>query len=202
MALRWTPDGQRRLAMTEGRPMAEGTPMVEGRAMGARRTTPYPLGPKGYPVDGGGRRVCGSKCADGIHFCGCIRVNRYSGRCMKHGGRSPHGPAHPSFRTGAYSRYLPGRMMPSYKQRLAEESLSLRHDIALLGARIDDLLTRVDTGESGKLWTDLRALGRSLVASRDAGNYAQVGVQMTALLTLIERGAAEHHLWAEIITLS
>src|SRR5215813_8022692 len=75
--------------------------------------------------------------------------------CHIHGGKTPAGIAAPRFKHGRYSKYLPTRMLPSYRKALQDQSLTIFGEIALLQARIDDLLQRVDTGESGKLWADL-----------------------------------------------
>src|SRR5262249_54927476 len=110
-------------------------------------------------------------------------------RCQRHGGGALFGAASGTFKTGTYSRFLPGRMQASYKRHLSEQSLSLRSEAALVHARITDLLQRVDAGESGQLWQELRALGRQLIAARDTRNYASVGTTITALLAVIEQGA-------------
>src|SRR5262249_23295713 len=123
-------------------------------------------------------------------------------RCKKHGGPSLYGTAHPNFRNRGYSKFLPGRLCASYKEHLAEESLSLRSEAALLASRIDDLLQRADTGESGELWHRLRKCADDLVKARNAQNGQQVAHQITLLLETIEKGAADCQLWGEIVAIS
>src|SRR5918992_3542816 len=73
--------------------------------------------------------------------------------CSMHGGKSLVGPAVNTYRSGRHSRYLPVRMAAKYQEAEHDpELLSLRDQIALVDARLADLLARVDTGESGSLW--------------------------------------------------
>jgi hypothetical protein len=84
--------------------------------------------------------------------------------CRFHGGKVPRGPALPQFRHGRYSRFLPSRLAATYQTAAKDpELLSLRRELALVDARLDDLLQRVDTGESGALWAPL---GQEWVAFR------------------------------------
>src|SRR5262245_14503330 len=92
--------------------------------------------------------------------------------CHIHGGKTPAGIASASFKHGRYSKYLPTRMLASYNQALRDQSLTLFGEVALLQARIDDLLPRVDTGESGKRWQELRTLSKALLWARAQHDYS------------------------------
>src|SRR5512137_3225662 len=73
--------------------------------------------------------------------------------CHWHGGRSPRGLAHPSTRTGRFSKDLPTRMLANYQAALADpEMLALSEELAVVTAREADLIARVDTGEAGAVW--------------------------------------------------
>ena len=70
--------------------------------------------------------------------------------CRMHGGKTPRGPASVHYKDGRHSRFLPARMFAAYKAAgLDPELMSLRQDLALLEARMIDVLQRVDTGEAG-----------------------------------------------------
>ena len=70
--------------------------------------------------------------------------------CRMHGGKTPRGPASVHYKDGRHSRFLPARMFAAYKAAgLDPELMSLRQDLALLEARLIDVLQRVDTGEAG-----------------------------------------------------
>src|SRR6187399_1656871 len=97
--------------------------------------------------------VCGAKTRQGDT---CQRPGMPNGRCHLHGGKSLGGVASPSFTTGKYSKYLPTRMLDRYHEAAEDhELIALREDVALLDARIADMLQRVDTGESGEIWASL-----------------------------------------------
>jgi hypothetical protein len=60
------------------------------------------------------------------------------------------GQAHGRYSHGRYSKVLPVRILARYRQASKDADLTaLRSEIALLDARVGDLLTRIDTGESG-----------------------------------------------------
>ncbi|MBK8035311.1 MAG: hypothetical protein IPK17_38565 [Chloroflexi bacterium] len=116
-----------------------------------------------------------------------------------HGGKTPTGIASPHFKTGRHSKHLPARMLERYEEALSDgELLALNAEIALLDARIADLLARVDTGESGAAWTaagkayhDLKnAMGKiDIPAAQDA---------MQQLETALGDGSTDYTAWNEI----
>lgn len=119
-----------------------------------------------------------------------------NGRCYIHGGKTPHGIAHPKFTTGAHSKYLPARMLADYDQyRIHPERLELRDDIALVHARAIDLIARVDSGESGHLWKQLQTAYADLTKAEDG--HEQL-VAIAEIGSLIRRGAADYANWEEI----
>ena len=74
---------------------------------------------------------------------------RPSGRCRMHGGKTPRGISNPNTRTGFYSKDLPTRLLSRYEDLLADDTLlSLRSDIALLGAAIGDELEEIKKAEA------------------------------------------------------
>jgi len=65
--------------------------------------------------------------------------------CMSHGGKTPRGAASPHFKTGRYSRSLPGRLVATYEEALSDPRLlSLREDIALTDAMLMETLSQLD----------------------------------------------------------
>lgn len=64
--------------------------------------------------------------------------------CLAHGGRTPRGAASPHFKTGRYSRSLPGHLVAAYEQALHDPTLmSLRDEIALVDAMIEETLSQI-----------------------------------------------------------
>lgn len=119
-----------------------------------------------------------------------------------HGGKSLGGMASPAFRTGRYSKYLPARLAGRYQEAQEDaDLLALREDVALTDARLADVLGRVDTGESGALWTAAQA---TLAAYRDAQAKAkpeQAAAAIAELSNLLNKGAGDWLAWDEIAKL-
>lgn len=123
-------------------------------------------------------------------------------KCRMHGGKSRSGPAHPNWIDGRGSRVMPKRMMQDYQDALNDpEKLAFDKDIALLEARLRDVLKRVDSGESGRLWGFLASAWDQYEAARRA-NDPQALLQAIALIgDLIRQGHGDHLAWAEVTNL-
>jgi hypothetical protein len=120
-----------------------------------------------------------------------------NGRCSKHGGKSLAGIASPTFKTGRHSKYLPARLQERYAASVADpELLALREDIALLDARLGELLERVDTGESESLWLRLDEAWSAYERLPDASPKKSEARGLVAWL--IRTGATDYAAWGEI----
>lgn len=143
---------------------------------------------------------CGAKKRNG-EPCPAYPV-KGSTRCRMHGGTTPRGLALPQTTNGRYSRSLPARMAGRYAEAVRDtELLTLREDIALLDARLQDVLSRVDTGESGAAWSKVQDAYldlRKARASADAGKMAEA---LTALGLAIEAGTADYAAWEDVRSL-
>lgn len=118
--------------------------------------------------------------------------------CYHHGGKSRAGLAAPAFKTGRYSKYLPARLLDRYEAALADDTLlELREEIALLDARLVDLLSRVDTGEAGGLWLRARAAWEAS-QSADAATALAARLELAQLFT---DGVADYEAWAAVSAL-
>jgi hypothetical protein len=118
--------------------------------------------------------------------------------CRFHGGKTPRGVALPQSKGGRYSRDLPTRLAERYAEALRDAVLlELREEIALLDARLADVLGRVDSGESGAAWA---ALGRLLGAYRRAqaeGRADEAARAVDEIERLIRGGGRDYAAWAE-----
>jgi hypothetical protein len=90
-------------------------------------------------------------------------------------------------------------MFAAYKAAgLDPELMSLRQDLALLDARIMDVLKRVDTGEAGVVWHDAQAA----MARFDRAWVKKDGAGMEAALAemrrLIGQGVADWAAWRAV----
>lgn len=119
--------------------------------------------------------------------------------CYHHGGKTPRGIASPNLKTGRYSKHLPTRMAARYQEAQADpELLVLRDEIALLDSRLSDVLSRVDTGESGALWSDLQKTWAEFELRRAAGDVPKMREALDAHESALKRGRADYAAWAEI----
>lgn len=117
-----------------------------------------------------------------------------NGRCRMHGGKSLSGLEAPGWKTGRYSKHLPSRLAARYQESLDDQNLlELREEIALTDARIEDLLTRVDTGEAGRKWQQMRSLLDQMQAADSAKRQHYLG-EIFAII----RGRDDYAAWDEV----
>ena len=122
-----------------------------------------------------------------------------NGRCRMHGGKTPTGPALPQYKHGRYSQVLPARLAGRYQEAAQDTALlELRSEVALLDARLADLLMRVDTGESGALWRALAEWRLEALAARKANDTVKTSEAINAIFDLIARGHADYQAWREV----
>lgn len=145
------------------------------------------------------RAGCGAKTRSGG---ACKNAPMENGRCRMHGGATPAGIASPHFRTGRYSRYLPDRLLARYHTGQADPDLLSQHEeIALIDARLADLLQRVDTGESGMQWKKARKAFADLQKALNNETEPDGMDQFQALAALAEaiaEGIADYEAWNEV----
>lgn len=119
-----------------------------------------------------------------------------------HGGASLAGTEAPAFRHGRYSKHLPTRLLDRYEEARDDAELTeLKDDIALIDARLTDLLARVDTGESGAVWAELqRQFQRYDSASAD-DRADDATLVLTEIRETILSGARDEAAWREVMGL-
>lgn len=143
---------------------------------------------------------CGAKRSNG-QVCRSTILGA-GGRCRAHGGASLGGKASPKYRTGRYSKYLPPRMLAAYRKAVRNPALlSLTDEVAAVEARIVDLLPRVDTGEAGQVWQELRGILSNLRVARSAGDTAEMARLLNQMERLIGQGAEDYRIWGELVGL-
>lgn len=121
-------------------------------------------------------------------------------RCAKHGANlEVAGPGNPAYKHGRYSKYMPPRLQERYQVALQDPTLlSSREDIALLDARLEDLLRRADTGEAGKTWEQLKQARVEVLQARSRRDAEGVQAAFQEILNLIQAGYADHLTWDDI----
>lgn len=141
--------------------------------------------------------LCGAKTRSGTP---CRRAPMPNGRCKLHGGASLSGVAAPAYRHGRYSKDIPARLAGRYGEAQTDaDLLALRDDIALTDARLADVLTRVDRGETGALWKEAGWVLKELVDVIDEPVARRPA--LTRLRTVLTRGVADWAAWDEIAKL-
>lgn len=131
----------------------------------------------------------------------CTQSAMENGKCWLHGGKTPVGIASASFKHGRHSKDLPTRLAARYQASLADpELLSLRSDISLLDARLNDVLQGVSNEESGELWKKLKeALREYDGVSSSSKNYESDRAEAFGTMRwLINEGYQEWQSWKDI----
>lgn len=145
------------------------------------------------PVDG----RCNARNRFGLHCANAPMTGKT--RCYSHGGKSLAGPLAPSYKHGRYSRYMKLRLAERYLETAKDpELLSLREDVALVTERIEQLLERVQSGESGAAWRLLKRHWADFRRFRTAGNVAKMQEMLELLAEPLEQGIADHAAWEEL----
>lgn len=118
--------------------------------------------------------------------------------CHWHGGKSQKGAANHRFTHGKYSRFLPTRMIENYERSLRDpDLLSLKNDIAVVDARLAELLAMLDRGESGTHWRNLRAAMKKLT---EVQTFEEKREALENLARMIDQGGEVFQVWEEIFS--
>jgi hypothetical protein len=117
-----------------------------------------------------------------------------------HGGTTPSGFALPQTRSGRYSKVLPVRLAARYEEALGNKDLlSLKDDIAAAEARLGDLFERLDTGESGQRWQELRETLDAFTTALTMRDGPTMNRQLATIRRLVTQGSDDAHAWSEIL---
>lgn len=124
--------------------------------------------------------------------------------CAIHGGKTPSGLANPNLKHGRYSKDLPTRLAARYEHAASDpDLLRLDSEIHLLGTLISERLATLDTGESGRIWRELRESWKQYMVARSARPPDTAGMSdaLDRVAELIQRGSADHGARQEIADL-
>lgn len=122
--------------------------------------------------------------------------------CVVHGGKNPRGLAAPGYVHGRYSKDLPTRLAARYQASQSDpDLLNLSAELSLLDARLHDVLGRVDTGESGQVWRDLRTTYKEMQAAHARRDLGALSEALSTIGALIQTGASDYAAWADVRSL-
>lgn len=124
--------------------------------------------------------------------------------CQVHGAGSPKKgrPGGRPIETGLHSNKLPERMREKFLEARSDpELLNLRDSLALLDSRLEDILIRVDTGESGAAWTNVRKAMDAFLKEFYDDEGKHVNERLDDLKDAIQKGLEDYAIWSEVINL-
>lgn len=148
-------------------------------------------------------RLCGAKTRSG----GTCKRAPSPGRtrCRLHGGANrTAGPLHHTYKHGRYSKALDREPINALYEiaRTDPKLLALREDIALLIAKQQQTLEKLQTGESGPAWSQLGAALQlfadqlRLMGLPDEA-YEALRDRVDAMQRIALGGLGDHHIWQE-----
>jgi len=146
-----------------------------------------------------GQVICGSKTRkEGNPPCGNTAIMP-NGRCRMHRGKAASGVNNGNFKHGRYSKDIPTRMRARFEAGLNDaQLLRLVSEISLTDARIEDLLSRVDSGESGQAWHRLGRLWTAHKVAAGKGDKAALNQILVDIDAVIDQGVGDWAIWQEI----
>lgn len=143
-------------------------------------------------------KECGANRANGRGLCKAPAMA--NGRCRVHGGAVPKGPAHHSYRHGLYSKHLQGTPLGvMVDEALADpDRLSMDEELALVDARIQELLQELNTPASSAAWGALQAAIADFQSAQAKKSVAGMHKAFSSIQDLSEQGVGRAAAWAEV----
>ena len=121
-----------------------------------------------------------------VHGAGSVLKGRPGGTPLRKAG-------------GRYSKRLPSRLLAKYEEAVNDtELLSIRDDIAIVDTRIQDLLSRVDTGEAAKHWFSASGALNDLTKAIRKSDTDGMASAINALRQNIGAGVSDYAAWNDI----
>ncbi len=122
-----------------------------------------------------------------------------NGRCRMHGGKAPKGVAHPSTIHGRYSKDLPVRLADRFQASQADpDLLNLKLEIALLDARLEELIGRLDVDGAGSQWGYVAMIHAAMNQAVDDDSIDELKALVDTLGTAIGRAMQDQQAWSVI----
>ena len=144
-------------------------------------------------------KLCGAKNRSGGK---CKKAGMANGRCKFHGGASLSGPAHPNFRSGRHSKFLPRGLRQRYEEGAADpELVSVRAELSLLDLRVTELLVSIGKTGNRAVLIQIRGKLREFKNAGTKGEKSAVGAARLALQQLedlIDGGLTAAATWDEL----
>jgi len=151
-----------------------------------------------YTYDENGQQICGAVTREGKPCRKKPVTDR--NRCHFHGGKTPRGIVHHNATHLKYSRDMVGiALSQRYEDaRKDKELLGMRDEIAILTARLGDVLKHVETGDTYAAWRQLRKEYDAMLKATREGKKDKVTDALNNIGTIITKGLGKHQNWNEI----
>lgn len=142
----------------------------------------------------------------------CKMIKRDGGRCRNavrhgwtvcrnHGAGNPDRPGGRPITIGRHSQHLPKRFLESYEQYLNDtDYMVMRSEIALLDARMGEILEKLDDAVSDNAWMYVRR-ALSILKTKDTLASNEVMDVTGYLEDALEMTATEKEIWNEVTDL-
>ena len=125
-----------------------------------------------------------------------------NGRCKLHGGASLAGPAHPNFRHGRHSRFMPNNLADQYNASVNDPQLvQMRDELALIDLRVDELYSSIGQTGNAKALRGIRGKLSEFKTAGSRGGKGAVGAARLALQQLedlIDAACTTAATWEEL----
>jgi hypothetical protein len=116
-----------------------------------------------------------------------------------HGGTSPSGVAHPRTIHGRYSKDLPQRLAERFHASQADpDLLNLKAEIALLDARLAELVERIDIDGAGSQWNLVAMVHAAMNQAIDENDMEELKQLVDKLGMAISRAVQDQQAWTAI----
>lgn len=117
--------------------------------------------------------------------------------CKFHGGHSPQGRAHPRYKHGKFSSFLPAKLAKRFEAAYADpDLLSMRQGVALLAVKIQEGAKQLDSGGASILWKKLKEAWGNVRRSTDP---AELKANMAEIDRIIESGFNHIVIWQDVV---
>lgn len=152
------------------------------------------FGPDKPPTQGKAYPVCGAKTRTGGTCKRACVVGR--NRCKLHGGATLRGAAHGNFKHGFYSKAMPSRLRGDFDALLNDpKQLEGRAELAILQVRLQELVARLETGESAGAWEKARAAFDKVRQAEEDDNDEVRANALEELGDLLREGTTRERAW-------
>jgi hypothetical protein len=122
--------------------------------------------------------------------------------CIHHSGRAPKGGAHPGFKHGRRSKYMPSNLFEHFNNFVNDPEIAHhRKSIAQIDAMVEEAWDDYEVGGTPQLWRKLKTAWRKVEKARAGRDAAGLWEAIDEVGSLIGRGAEQTQRMDRIVKL-